>query len=41
MNKETKISIIVGCIAASVLDNRIKAELIDFMWELEEAGEQE
>ena len=41
MNKETKITIIVGCMAASALDNGIKAELIDFMWELEEAGEQE
>ena len=41
MNTETKINIIVGCIAASGLDGETKKELIAFMWEGEEAGEQE
>lgn len=35
MQIETKINIIIGCIAASSLDNETKRELIDFMWELE------
>lgn len=41
MNKETKINIIVGCIMASALDNGTKRELIDFMREFDEAGEEE
>ena len=40
MQKETKINIIIGCIAASSLDDETKKELIGFMWQLEEAGEQ-
>ena len=41
MQIETKINTIVGCIMASALDNETKRELIDFMWELEEADENE
>ena len=41
MQIETKINIIIGCIAASSLDDETKKELTDFMWELEKKGEQE
>lgn len=41
MQTKTKINIIVGCIMASALDNETKRKLIDFMWELEEADEDE
>ena len=42
MNTETKVCIIIGCIASSYLDDDTKAELINFIRELEEkVGEQE
>ena len=36
MNTEDKVCIILGCIALSNLDNETQAELINFIWELEE-----
>ena len=36
MDTETKACIIVGCITSSYLDDDTKAELINFIWELEE-----
>lgn len=42
MNTETKVCIIIGCIVSSYLDDDTKAELINFIRELEEkVGEQE
>ena len=42
MNLETKVCVIVGCIVSSLLDAETKAELIEFMWKIEEEmGEQE
>lgn len=42
MNLETKVCVIVGCITDSRLDVETKAELIEFMWKIEEEiGEQE
>lgn len=36
MNTEDKVCIIIGCIALSNLDTETQAELINFIWELEE-----
>lgn len=42
MDIKTKVCMIIGCIASSYLDDDTKAELINFIQELEEkAGEQE
>lgn len=42
MDVETKVCVITGCIASSYLDDNTKAELINFIQELEEkVGEQE
>lgn len=36
MDVETKVCVITGCIVSSYLDDDTKAELINFIWELEE-----
>lgn len=42
MDVETKVCVITGCIVSSYLDDNTKAELINFIQELEEkVGEQE
>ena len=42
MDIKTNVCMIIGCIASSYLDDDTKAELINFIEELEEkAGEQE